>query len=35
MPWLGMATERIEAEMAFDMKTIGADLGIFMKDIVK
>jgi hypothetical protein len=35
MPWLGMDTERIEAEMAFDMKTVGADLGIFMKDIVK
>lgn len=35
MPWLGMDTERIEGEMAFDMKTIGADLGIFMKDVVK
>lgn len=35
MPWLGMDTERIEGEMAFDMKTVGADLGIFMKDLVK
>lgn len=34
MPWLGMDTERIEAEMAFDMKVIGSDLGIFLKDIV-
>lgn len=35
MPWLGKDTERIEAEMAFDHKVVGADLGIFMKDLVK
>jgi hypothetical protein len=35
MPWLGMDTERIEGEMAFDHKIVGADLGIFLKDIVK
>lgn len=35
MPWLGEGTERIEAEMALDMKVVGADLGVFMKDIVK
>lgn len=34
MPWLGEGTERIEAEMALDMKVVGADLGIFLKDIV-
>lgn len=34
MPWLGMDTERVEGEMAFDMKTIGTDLGTFMKDLV-
>lgn len=34
MPWLGMDTERVEGEMAFDMKVIGADLGTFFKDIV-
>lgn len=34
MPWLGMDTERIEGEMAFDMKIVGADLGTFFKDIV-
>lgn len=34
MPWLGMDTERIEGEMAFDMKVVGADLGTFLKDIV-
>jgi hypothetical protein len=35
MPWLGMDTERIEGEMAFDHQVVGADLGIFLKDIVK
>lgn len=35
MPWLGMDTERIEGEMAFDHRVVGADLGIFLKDIVK
>lgn len=34
MPWLGMDTERIEGEMAFDMKQVAADLGTFFKDIV-
>lgn len=34
MPWLGEGTERIEAEMALDMKVVGADLGVFLKDIV-
>ena len=35
MPWLGMDTERIEGEMAFDLKVVGADLGTFLKDVVK
>ncbi len=34
MPWLGMDTERIEGEMAFDMKTVSTDLGVFFEDIV-
>lgn len=34
MPWLGMDTERIEGEMAFDMRIVSADLGVFYKDIV-
>lgn len=34
MPWLGMETERIEGEMAFDQQVVAADLGIFFKDIV-
>lgn len=34
MPWLGMDTERIEGEMAFDHKIVGKDLGIFLKDVV-
>ena len=34
MPWLGMDTERIEGEMAFDMKVVAKDMGIFLKDIV-
>jgi len=34
MPWLGMDTERIEGEMAFDTKVIATDLGVFFKDIV-
>lgn len=34
MPWLGMETERVEGEMAFDMKVVGAELGVFLKDIV-
>lgn len=32
MPILGMGTERIEGEMAFDMQVIAADLGIFFAD---
>lgn len=35
MPWLGMETERVEGEMAFDQKVIASDLGIFMRDLVK
>lgn len=34
MPWLGMETERVEGEMAFDMRRVAADLGTFFKDIV-
>lgn len=34
MPWLGMDTERVEGEMAFDAKIIAKDLGTFFKDIV-
>jgi len=34
MPWLGMDTERVEGEMAFDMRKVAADLGVFFKDIV-
>ena len=34
MPWLGMDTERIEGEMAFDLRVVGASLGTFFKDIV-
>jgi len=34
MPWLGEDTERIEGEMAFDMKKIAADLGVMFTDIV-
>lgn len=35
MDQLGLGTERIEGEMAFDAKQICADMGIFFKDIVK
>lgn len=34
MPWLGEKTERIEGEMAFDMKVIGKDLGVFFQNII-
>ena len=34
MPWLGMDTERIEGEMAYDSKVVSAELGYFFKDIV-
>lgn len=34
MDQLGLGTERIEGEIAFDVKKVCADLGIFFKDIV-
>lgn len=34
MPWLGMDTERVEGEMAFDMQVVAKDLGVLFKDIV-
>lgn len=34
MDQLGLGTERIEGEMAFDCKKVCADLGVFFKDIV-
>lgn len=34
MPWLGIETERIEGEMAFDAKVVAKDMGTFFKDIV-
>lgn len=34
MDQLGLGTERIEGEIAFDAKVIAADLGVFFKDIV-
>jgi len=34
MPWLGLETIRTEAEMAYDMKTVGTDLGYFFSNIV-
>lgn len=34
MPWLGMETERIEGEMAYDIKKVSGALGCFFKDIV-
>lgn len=35
MDMLGLGTERIEGEIAFDAKKICSDLGVFFKDIVK
>lgn len=35
MDMLGLGTERIEGELAFDAKKICADLGVFFKDIVE
>jgi hypothetical protein len=35
MPWLGMDTERIEGEMAYDMRKVAADLGTFFTSIVQ
>lgn len=34
MPWLGLDTERIEGEMAYDQQVVAADLGMFFKDII-
>lgn len=34
MPWLGMDTERIEGEMAFDSRVVATDLGTFFNGIV-
>lgn len=34
MPHLGLGTERIEGEMAFDMKVVASDLGIFFSNAV-
>lgn len=34
MPWLGLETVRIESEIAFDHKVIGADLGAFFSAAV-
>jgi hypothetical protein len=35
MNWLGMGTVRDEVEMAFDMKVVGATLGVFFNGIVQ
>lgn len=35
MDMLGLGTERIEGEAAFDCKQVAADLGVFFKNIVK
>lgn len=35
MDMLGIGTERIEGEIAFDAKQICADMGIFLKDIIQ
>ena len=34
MPHLGIGTERIECEMAYDMKVVAADMGTFIKNAV-
>lgn len=34
MPHLGIGTERIEGEMAFDMKVVARDLGVFFNEVV-
>ena len=34
MPWLGLGTTRVEAEMAFDMTIVGSDLGYHFTGIV-
>lgn len=35
MPELGIGTERIEVEMAYDMKVVAADMGAFISNAVK
>lgn len=35
MPHLGIGTERIECEMAYDMKVVAADMGAFIQNVVK
>lgn len=35
MNMLGLGTERIEGEIAFDCKQICADMGVFLKDVVE
>lgn len=34
MPWLGQGTERIEGEMAYDMKLVAADLGCYFTTVI-
>jgi len=34
MPWLGAGTERIEGEMAYDMKVVATDLGTYFASCV-
>lgn len=34
MPWLGQGTERIEGDMAFDMRVVAPDLGVFFQNVV-
>ena len=35
MPQLGIGTERIECELAYDMKVVAADMGTFIKNVVQ
>lgn len=34
MPMLGIGTERIEMELAYDMKVVAADMGIFVENVI-
>lgn len=34
MPWLGLDTERIEAEMAYDQQIVAKDLGMYFEDVI-
>lgn len=34
MPMLGIGTERIEMELAYDMRVVAADMGIFVENVV-